>query len=647
MTNSDATSVQPQVGARRRRFGPFAKATLASLVAVLGVGLFASPAFAHTNTVVGVASCGTNTYSITWTITNTYNGKEKAKVSSTSGGLSVAKLKIKANSTGTVTQTLPPTDSGTVTLDVLGVWSSYSTPTNAPDTGVVSLPTKGCFPPSVTVTKSVSPSAVTAGSSTPVVYTLAVKNTAALTTTKRVQVTDTVPAGTAYVALSAVCGSGTGGAGEPTCNASEAGGILTFNVGKGLAAAATADVSFSVTADAGDRTGTIPNTADFTYVGCTPTKPATTCTSNTVDLTVTNNAAVTVLKSANTTAVAAGQATPVTYTLTVANPAPPATSTTISGIDVTDVVPAGLTYASASCGALLPSSTPSCAATYDASTDTVSFALGAGIAAGTSYPVTFEATVNAGDTATIDNIAGWTGPGCVPTAPATTCPTNTVPITVAGIAVTKSDSAGSGSVDPGQVVTYTLSADNIGSGPASVTVDDSVPAQTTLATPAAACPANTASTCTVTVTGSAISWVITNMPAGATYALTFAVTVDSGATGQITNTGLYTEPGCTTAGGCPTNTTTNPVTPPTSTGTPTTPAAPATTTTTDPTPAPVTGSTTGTPPAPIAGATTVHTGEPWAGSTPFVLAVLALGLSLLGLSGEIRRRRRPARAPTA
>jgi hypothetical protein len=43
----------------------------------------------------------------------------------------------------------------------------------------------------------------------------------------------------------------------------------------------------------------------------------------------------------------------------------------------------------------------------------------------------------------------------------------------------------------------------------------------------------------------------------------------------------------------------------------------------------------------------VHTGEPWAGSTPFVLAVLALGLSLLGLSGEIRRRRRPARAPTA
>ena len=58
MTNSDTSSsdVQP-AGARRRRVRPFLKGILATVVAVLGVGFFAVPAFAHTNSVSGVASC--------------------------------------------------------------------------------------------------------------------------------------------------------------------------------------------------------------------------------------------------------------------------------------------------------------------------------------------------------------------------------------------------------------------------------------------------------------------------------------------------------------------------------------------------------------------------------------------------------------
>ncbi len=632
MTNSDATSIEtPPAGLRRRRLRPLAKAGFASVVALAGVALFASPAFAHTNTVTGVASCGTSTYSITWTITNTYNGSETANVSSVSGGLSVPSVIIAADSTATVTQALPPTDSGTVTLDVLGVWSGYSTPPNTPDTGTVTLPTTGCFPPSVTVTKSLAPSAVTAGSTTPVVYTLAVENTAALTTSHPVKVTDAVPAGTTYVAGSAACGAGTGGVSQPSCTATESNGTLTFSLGTGLLPAAVADVSFAVTADAGDATGTIPNTAGYKYVACKPKKPATTCPSNTVKLTVTNNAGVTVVKSASTGAVTAGQATPVTYTLTVANPAPPAgsaTSSTVSGVDVTDVVPGGLTYLQASCGTLTPTTTPSCSLAYNASSRVVSFALGAGIAAGASYPVSFQATVNAGDTTTIDNSADYTGPGCTPAPGATNCPTDNVPITVANITVAKADSSGSGPVDPGQVVTYTLSADNRGSGPGSVTVIDSVPTGTTLTTPAPACPAAATATCTVSVNGSSISWVITDLPAGGVDALTFAVAVDSGVSGPITNTGLYTEPGCTTAGGCPTNTTDNPVSPPTK-------AVTSTTTTTSP----VTAAATGGAPAAIDGASTVHTGEPWAGSTPYVLAVLAFGISLLGLGAEMRRRR--------
>jgi len=42
--------------------------------------------------------------------------------------------------------------------------------------------------------------------------------------------------------------------------------------------------------------------------------------------------------------------------------------------------------------------------------------------------------------------------------------------------------------------------------------------------------------------------------------------------------------------------------------------------------------------APVVGASTVHTGEPWAGSKPFEVALMAFGLSLMGL-GFIQRRR--------
>jgi hypothetical protein len=318
---------------------------------------------------------------------------------------------------------------------------------------------------------------------------------------------------------------------------------------------------------------------------------------------------------------------------------------------VTDVVPSGLTYVSESCGALTTSGTlssPSCNASYDSVTQTVSYTLGFPIAAGTSYPLTFTATVNASDTTTILNTGHWTGPGCPTNTPAPGCATNTVPITVANFSVSKSDSAGSSSVNPGQVVSYTLTATNSGSGPGSITVNDGAPTGTTLTTPAPACPAGTSATCTVTVTGSSIAWVITNMPGNSSDALTFAVTVNSGTGGTtINNTGTYTEPGCTTAGGCSTNTTHNPVPPPTTPGGPTTtttvptPTTTPTTTPATPVPSVKTESTGGV----ITGASSVHTGEPWAGSTPYVLAVLAFGVSLLSL-GQVRRRR-AIRKPTA
>ncbi len=649
MTNSDAIHADTvDAASRRRRLQPLLKAAFATILAVLGVGLFASPAFAHANTVTGAATCGSGTYSITWTIANDYPQHEVATVQSVTDGLAtlskssvgIAKTPTgtppSGYSTGTLTQTLPLSDVGsTITIKVLGSWSGgYKTPPGTPAVASVTL-SQTC---SISLTKTVTPTTMAAGSPTPVLYTLTVENTPTVEDAPTlptggngsITVTDSVPPGTTYVAGSATCSTGTNGKNKPSCSAGESNGIVSFTLGSGLAANASAQLTFEVTVNAGDPSGTIPNTATFTGPGCSVPAPG--CKSNPAIITVTNPAVVTVVKAANTGDVTAGQATPVTYTLLVSNPSP-STSATLWGVTVSDVVPSGLTFVSASCGALTANGSPgspSCTFLYDSSTHTVTFSLGAGIAVGASYPLTFEATVNAGDTTTIFNGATYTGPGCIPAVGATTCPTNIVPITVANFVVTKSDSAGSNLVDPGQVVTYTLSAANTGDGSGSITVLDSAPAGTTLAAPAPACPANTASTCAVSLNGSSISWVITNLPAGTTYALTFAVVVNANATGPITNTGLYTEPGCTTAGGCPTNTTDNPVPPPTG---PTT--RPATSPAKNSSPAPVTAPASD---SAITGATTVHTGEPWAGSTPYVLAVLALGLSLLGL-GQVRRRR--------
>jgi hypothetical protein len=46
----------------------------------------------------------------------------------------------------------------------------------------------------------------------------------------------------------------------------------------------------------------------------------------------------------------------------------------------------------------------------------------------------------------------------------------------------------------------------------------------------------------------------------------------------------------------------------------------------------------GATPAAVTGASTVHTGEPWAGSKPFVIAMVAFGISLMGLGFFERRR---------
>ena len=352
MTNPDSTLREASpTGAGRRRFRPFVKATLATFVAMLGVGFFASPAFAHANSVSTVTSCqvsGAN-YVITWTIANDWYLTETATVTATSaaGGLATVSptsvpiaatpngTPVGSYKTATVTQTLPATTTGTVSITVVGKWSDNATQTA---TGNVTLGS-GCSGPSIGLSKSVSTSfannVVPAGSSSPVVYTLAVKNNGQLPTTSGVTVTDSIPANTTYVAGSATCVTG----GSPSCAAAESAGKVTFTLGSPIFGGATYDVSFAVTVNASAPSGTIPNTAYFTGPGCTTASPG--CGSNTVTITVTSTPVViSVAKTANVSAVTAGQSAPVVYTLTVTNPA---NSSTASAQDVTltDVVPGG------------------------------------------------------------------------------------------------------------------------------------------------------------------------------------------------------------------------------------------------------------------------------------------------------------------
>ncbi len=134
----------------------------------------------------------------------------------------------------------------------------------------------------------------------------------------------------------------------------------------------------------------------------------------------------------------------------------------------------------------------------------------------------------------------------------------------AGFVVAKSATPAGVYVGSSTPITYTLTASNNGGAPGGVTISDTAPAGTTLVSGSNKCPTVTApSTCSTWVTGSSAYWNLTNVASGASVAVTFQVTANSGdPTGTISNTALWSGPGCAAAVTCPTNTTTTSVTAP-------------------------------------------------------------------------------------
>ena len=360
-------------------------------------------------------------------------------------------------------------------------------------------------------------------------YTLAASNTGSGATGTEV-VTDTIPAGTTYVAGSASCGT------VPNCTAGFAANTVTFTLSSVAAMTGGLALTFSVTVNA-STTATIDNVATITGLGCT-----TGCSTNHTDNPV---AAFGVVKSANPasgTTVVPGQN--IGYTLTASNPGSAASGQEV----VADAIPVGTTYVagSASCGTV-----PNCTVAF--ASNTVTFTLSSVAAGASGLALTFHVTDNANATTPIDNGATITGPGCT-----SNCSTNHTDNPVAAFNVVKSSFPASGTtVVPGQNIGYTLTASNAGNAATGQeVVADPIPAGTTYISGSASC--GTVPNCSVAFASNTVTFTLTSVAAGASgLALTFNVTVNANATTTIDNVATITGPGCTT--GCSTNHTDNPV----------------------------------------------------------------------------------------
>ena len=132
---------------------------LASALAVVGLVAFATPAFAHNNLITASATCSSPSgtgFKITWTIENDFNLAETGSVTSITLGLStlnsttfsIAASPGQPYSSTTLTQTLPPTASGTITMNISSRWSDGYTAT---DTDSSSLPQLNCAAPNQTI----------------------------------------------------------------------------------------------------------------------------------------------------------------------------------------------------------------------------------------------------------------------------------------------------------------------------------------------------------------------------------------------------------------------------------------------------------------------------------------------------------------
>jgi len=203
-------------------------------------------------------------------------------------------------------------------------------------------------------------------------------------------------------------------------------------------------------------------------------------------------------------------------------------SQTATNLDISDTLPAGITYVAAS--ATGPG------ATYTSGTNTVSWAIPS-LGASANSVLTFEATVNSGTAGTtITNSASLVGMTQTEDTPLNN--TGSVDINPVGLDISVVKAVSNATPTEGDEITYTITVENLSSQTATnINVSDIVPSVLTFVTGSETGPGASYDGGTTTV-----SWLIPTLAGGFSETLTFRADVDAGASASnpITNTASFT-----------------------------------------------------------------------------------------------------------
>lgn len=359
-----------------------------------------------------------------------------------------------------------------------------------------------------------------------VIYTFTVSHDVdSLSDAVNVDVTDTLPVGLTGVVINAP-----GSTGTPTFNTTTRQLLVEY---------ATIPVgttrTFTVTANVNaDATAPLVNTATVTTPGVTDVDPANNTDSVTVTLTPQFDLQIT------KTVAGTGSVAPlsdVTFTIVVShdmsddgteidNGLSPSVA---KGVIVTDVLPAGFTFKSASAGgiAITPTST----------TEGNIVLPGFDLAPGATRSITLIATVASGATGSLTNNVSLVAAGDTQAGNnAASVGVTVVPVAaLADVYVTKTVNVAS--AQPGTLLTYTINVFNDGPAPAqAVSVIDTLPTGTTFVSGTGPNGALTATSQTVTVTP------LNNAPlaSGATFQFTIIARINEGVTSSVVNSATVT-----------------------------------------------------------------------------------------------------------
>lgn len=329
--------------------------------------------------------------------------------------------------------------------------SPTATPTASPTATVTASPTATLSPTPTTpvvleadlaISKSASANPVQAGEN--LTYTLNISNNGPAAATG-VTVTDNLPPAASLVSAVASQGGGCSGTGSLTCVLGDMnpGSAASITVVVNVPAAATGSLINSATVSAGQAD---PNPDNNTATVETAISPA-------ADLAIT--------KSGSPDPVMVGQT--LTYNLSVINNGP----SDASGVTVSDTLPAGVAFVSASPGCSEAGGTVTCTVGSLASGGSAQYQVVVTIPAGVSGILTNQATVYGNETD--------------PDPASNTAVANTTVIIAADLIIIKS--ANPASVNAGQVINYRLEVTNLGPANATgVVITDILPPSATVIT---------------------------------------------------------------------------------------------------------------------------------------------------------------------